>query len=210
MNVASTKGRSLRGARILVVGASGGIGRPLAAGLAERGSRLAVAGRDGTRPDGLDVGETATFRYASSRASTRSVRFARSWSGPRAVSRRTSTTSRQQHSASNMHSSRRAPSSPTTPSRSDGRSPRRLPLPERRVRRARSRHRRDRAAPSLRDPRSGTRTLACPPVPGWSAVPGSAPDTGGRTTGHWRRRWRRRRGRLTSQARIEASRSSHR
>ena len=63
MNVASTKGRSLRGARILVVGASGGIGRPLAAALAERGSRLAVAGRDGTRPDGLDVGETATFRF---------------------------------------------------------------------------------------------------------------------------------------------------
>ena len=55
--------RSLRGARILVVGASGGIGRPLAAALAGRGARLALAGRDTGRFVALGVGEVAALPF---------------------------------------------------------------------------------------------------------------------------------------------------
>lgn len=48
-------GRSLMGARVLVVGASGGIGRPLAEALASRGAELAVAGRDPAALAGLGL-----------------------------------------------------------------------------------------------------------------------------------------------------------
>lgn len=47
--------RSLMGARVLVVGASGGIGRPLAEALASRGVELAVAGRDPAALAGLGL-----------------------------------------------------------------------------------------------------------------------------------------------------------
>ncbi len=60
MNASSAKSRSLSGTCILVVGASGGIGRPLVDALAGRGSRLALAGRDSSdlddvAPDGIDT-----------------------------------------------------------------------------------------------------------------------------------------------------------
>ena len=43
--------RGLDGASIIVVGASGGIGRHIAAQLAERGARLTLVARDVTRLD---------------------------------------------------------------------------------------------------------------------------------------------------------------
>ena len=63
MSGTSASSRSLRGARILVVGASGGIGRPLAAALAGRGSQLVLAGRNGSALAGLALGETATLPF---------------------------------------------------------------------------------------------------------------------------------------------------
>jgi NAD(P)-dependent dehydrogenase (short-subunit alcohol dehydrogenase family) len=57
----SIPSRSLLGARILLVGASGGIGRPLAAALAGRGARLVVAGRDTGRFGALGVGEVTAL-----------------------------------------------------------------------------------------------------------------------------------------------------
>ena len=63
MSGTSTRRRSLRAARILVVGASGGIGRPLSVALAGRGSHLVLAGRDSSALADLDVGETATFPF---------------------------------------------------------------------------------------------------------------------------------------------------
>jgi len=62
MSGASMRRRSLRAARILVVGASGGVGRPFSIALAGRGSHLVLAGRDSALAD-LDVGETATFSF---------------------------------------------------------------------------------------------------------------------------------------------------
>ena len=59
----SIPSRSLLGARILLVGASGGIGRPLAAALAGRGARLAVAGRDTGRLDALGVGAVTALSF---------------------------------------------------------------------------------------------------------------------------------------------------
>lgn len=59
----SSPSRSLLGARVLLVGAAGGIGRPLAAALAGRGARLAVAGRDTGRLDELGVGPVSVFRF---------------------------------------------------------------------------------------------------------------------------------------------------
>ena len=63
MSGSSTNSRSLRGARILVVGASGGIGRPVSVALAERGSRLVLAGRDPSALAALDLGQTATLPF---------------------------------------------------------------------------------------------------------------------------------------------------
>ena len=63
MNASSAQTRSLRGARILIVGASGGLGRPLAAALADRGAHLAMAGRDRSRLSDLGVGERYTFAF---------------------------------------------------------------------------------------------------------------------------------------------------
>ena len=63
MSVSSPRSRSLDGARILVVGASGGIGLPLAAALAGRGARLAVAGRETGRLDALGVSEVTAFSF---------------------------------------------------------------------------------------------------------------------------------------------------
>ncbi len=54
MSVSPTPTRSLDGARILIVGASGGLGQPLAVALAARGARLALAGRDTSRLSGPD------------------------------------------------------------------------------------------------------------------------------------------------------------
>ncbi len=58
-----SNGRALRGSSILVVGASGGLGRPLAAALIARGARLAVAGRDGGRLAQADFGGAPSFSY---------------------------------------------------------------------------------------------------------------------------------------------------
>ncbi len=59
----------MRDARILLVGASGGIGRPLAAALAGRGARIAVGGRGAGSPDALGVAATAfPFDLADSAA----------------------------------------------------------------------------------------------------------------------------------------------
>ena len=63
MSVSPAKTRSLDGARVLLVGASGGIGRPLAAALAGRGTHLALAARDRSRLDDLGVGEHRTFAF---------------------------------------------------------------------------------------------------------------------------------------------------
>ena len=63
MSVSPAKTRSLSGARVLLVGASGGIGRPLASALADRGAHLAVAGRDRSRLSDLGVGERFTFAF---------------------------------------------------------------------------------------------------------------------------------------------------
>jgi NAD(P)-dependent dehydrogenase (short-subunit alcohol dehydrogenase family) len=63
MSVSAAKTRSLSGARVLLVGASGGMGRPLAAALAGRGASLAVAGRDRSRLSDLGVGERFTFAF---------------------------------------------------------------------------------------------------------------------------------------------------
>lgn len=63
MNASSAQTRPLGGAGILIVGASGGIGRPLAAALAGRGARLAVAGRDRAGLDRLGAGEQRTFAF---------------------------------------------------------------------------------------------------------------------------------------------------
>ena len=63
MSVSPAKTRSLSGSRVLLVGASGGIGRPLASALAGRGARLALAGRDRSRLDHLGVSEQRTFAF---------------------------------------------------------------------------------------------------------------------------------------------------
>ena len=63
MSVSPAKTRSLSGACVLLVGASGGMGRPLAAALAGRGAHLALAGRDRSRLDQLGVGEHITFAF---------------------------------------------------------------------------------------------------------------------------------------------------
>ena len=63
MSDTSTGSRSLRGARILVVCASGGIGRPLSLALAGRGARLVLAGRDGSPLADVDLGETASLSF---------------------------------------------------------------------------------------------------------------------------------------------------
>jgi cyclic-di-GMP-binding biofilm dispersal mediator protein len=55
--------RSLVGARVLLVGASGGIGRPLAAALAGRGAHLARASRDSSRIDHIGVGVQHAFAF---------------------------------------------------------------------------------------------------------------------------------------------------
>jgi len=62
LSTSAAESRSLRDARILVVGASGGIGRPLAAALAGRGARIAVAGRGAGGLDDLGV-EATTFPF---------------------------------------------------------------------------------------------------------------------------------------------------
>ncbi|MEJ5912868.1 SDR family NAD(P)-dependent oxidoreductase [Pseudokineococcus sp. 1T1Z-3] len=49
----------LDGARVLVTGASGGLGSLLAAGMVARGARVAVSGRDAGRLEGLDVDAAA-------------------------------------------------------------------------------------------------------------------------------------------------------
>ena len=63
MSVSPVKTRSLNGACVLLVGASGGMGRPLAAALAGRGAHLALAGRDRSRLDQLGVVEHSTFAF---------------------------------------------------------------------------------------------------------------------------------------------------
>jgi len=63
MSVSPAKTRSLSGARVLLVGASGGIGRPLAAALADCGAQLALAARDRSRLDDLGVDEHHTFTF---------------------------------------------------------------------------------------------------------------------------------------------------
>ena len=63
MDAASTKSRSLSGACILVVGASGGIGRPLVDALAGRGSRLALVGRDSSNLADVALDGIATLRF---------------------------------------------------------------------------------------------------------------------------------------------------
>lgn len=55
--------RSLDGARVLLVGASGGLGRPFATALAARGADLAVAGRDADRLAGLGVAANRMFVF---------------------------------------------------------------------------------------------------------------------------------------------------
>ncbi len=62
--MANEQSRSLTGSRILVVGASGGLGRPLTAALESRGAQLAVAGRDVAQLDGI----TFSFDLADSEA----------------------------------------------------------------------------------------------------------------------------------------------
>ena len=59
----SLQDRSLSGARVLLVGASGGIGRPLAAALAGRGAHLALAGRDRSRLDDSASASSRTFAF---------------------------------------------------------------------------------------------------------------------------------------------------
>lgn len=63
MSVSPATTRSVSGARVLLVGASGGMGRPLAAALTGRGAHLALAGRDRNRLNGLGVGERFTFAF---------------------------------------------------------------------------------------------------------------------------------------------------
>ncbi len=63
MSVAPAGSRSLHGARILVVGASGGLGRPLAVALAGRGARLVLAGRESSSLDGVDVRQPAALTF---------------------------------------------------------------------------------------------------------------------------------------------------
>lgn len=63
MSESAAKRRSLGEARILLVGASGGIGRHVATALSGRGARLAVAGRDTGRFGGLGLGEHAAFAF---------------------------------------------------------------------------------------------------------------------------------------------------
>ncbi|MEO5577311.1 MAG: SDR family oxidoreductase, partial [Gaiellaceae bacterium] len=63
MNASSAKSRSLSGTCILVVGASGGIGRPLVDALAGRGSRLALVGRDSSDLDDVALDGIATLRF---------------------------------------------------------------------------------------------------------------------------------------------------
>lgn len=70
MSVSPTPTRSLAGARILIVGASGGLGVPTATALAARGAHLAVAGRDPTRLGnlGVEAGRIFAFDLADSAA----------------------------------------------------------------------------------------------------------------------------------------------
>ena len=63
MSVFPATTRSLSGARVLLVGASGGIGRPLAAALAGRGARLALTRRERVGLADLGVGEHTTFAF---------------------------------------------------------------------------------------------------------------------------------------------------
>ena len=63
MSVPPGPTRSLGGARVLLVGASGGMGGPLAAALAGRGAHLALAGRDRSKLDQLGIGEHHTFAF---------------------------------------------------------------------------------------------------------------------------------------------------
>ncbi len=63
MSVARTPTRSLDGVRILIVGASGGLGRPLAVALTARGAHLALAGRDTSRLSGPDVDGGLAFAF---------------------------------------------------------------------------------------------------------------------------------------------------
>jgi len=60
MSVSPATTRSLDGARVLLVGATGGMGRPLTTALTVRGAHLALAARD--RSD-LGVGERPTFAF---------------------------------------------------------------------------------------------------------------------------------------------------
>jgi cyclic-di-GMP-binding biofilm dispersal mediator protein len=57
------RARLLSGARVLVVGASGGIGRPLSAAFAGRGAQLALAARDTSRLSDLGVAARSTFAF---------------------------------------------------------------------------------------------------------------------------------------------------
>ena len=63
MSVSPVRTRSLSGASVLLVGASGGMGRPLAAALADCGAQLALAARDRSRLDDLGVDEHNTFTF---------------------------------------------------------------------------------------------------------------------------------------------------
>ena len=63
MTIEAAVVRSLRGARILVVGASGGIGRPLTSALAVRGARLALASRDPATLPEHDAVDGAVFPF---------------------------------------------------------------------------------------------------------------------------------------------------
>jgi NAD(P)-dependent dehydrogenase (short-subunit alcohol dehydrogenase family) len=70
VSVSTTPPRSLDGARILIVGASGGLGQPLAAALTDRGAHLALAGRDRSRLGnlGVDASRTLAFDLADAAA----------------------------------------------------------------------------------------------------------------------------------------------
>lgn len=63
MRASATPARSLGEARILIVGASGGMGRPLTAALLDRGASLALAGRDRSRLAELGVTRERTITY---------------------------------------------------------------------------------------------------------------------------------------------------
>ena len=63
MSVSPATTRSLGGARVLLVGASGGIGRPLAAAFAGRGARLALTRRERIGLADLGVGEHTSLVF---------------------------------------------------------------------------------------------------------------------------------------------------